>query len=301
MRVVDERADRVVHRRHARTSRRARRSRRRACPASGCRCARRGRRRARPRSSRTRARRGRSAPSSPPTPRRARAPARCRSRARCRSSRASCRTDGRRSSCRRRSTGSAGSRRPAAARSRASRAPSAARCRARPRRCTPASAIIASSSSASELQCTKVIVGPSRPLLGELRDRPVAAPLAVADVAADADAELVAPAPSRAAVTSIVANWLPRGARHSVTQRVVRLAAAPRGGGAHRRPGAPAMLTGCQWRWPPPWPKTTRAPDSTSASIAASVCSGVFRLCDQSSSVVIPESSASSVPIRLPA
>ena len=52
---------------------------------------------------------------------------------------------------------------------------------------------------------------------------------------------------------------------------------------------------------PPPWANTQRAPESTSACTAASACSGVARLCDQSSSVVMPESSASSVPSRLPA
>jgi len=51
-------------------------------------------------------------------------------------------------------------------------------------------------------------------------------------------------------------------------------------------------LTGAQWAKPQPCPKTTREPDSCSALIAASECSGVLRLCDQSSSVVMPPSSA---------
>ncbi len=60
-------------------------------------------------------------------------------------------------------------------------------------------------------------------------------------------------------------------------------------------------LTGAQCAKPQPWAKITRERVSWSAAIAASECSGVLRLCDQSSSVVMPPSSASSVPIRLPA
>jgi hypothetical protein len=60
-------------------------------------------------------------------------------------------------------------------------------------------------------------------------------------------------------------------------------------------------LTGAQWAKPQPWPNTTRERESCSALIAASECSGVLRLCDQSSSVVMPPSRASSVPMRLPA
>ena len=68
---------------------------------------------------------------------------------------------------------------------------------------TPASAIIFSSSSASELQCTKVMVGPSSFFCASAR--PVLAPFAVAEMAGDADPSSAASAQSFS-VTRMVAN-----------------------------------------------------------------------------------------------
>ena len=52
---------------------------------------------------------------------------------------------------------------------------------------------------------------------------------------------------------------------------------------------------------PPPCANTARIPDSMRAATAASAWSGVLTLCDQSSKVVMPLSSASTAPRRLPA
>ena len=258
------------------------------------------RRRARPRSSRTRARRGRSAPSSSTeaSPR-----SRARSLSKPRSVPIVARIVPNRCPPFEQHTSIERLGRMPASEQPPGRRPAVAHLQldvGRERRAAPASAIIASSSSASELQCTNVIVGAEQAVPCERGDRPVLPPLAVAHVAADADAQLVGQRPV-ALVTSIVANWLPRGARHSVTRASSR-GEPPLAQAAHvvRR-----MVERAD-RLPVPMAAAVaeddaRPPDSTSASTAASVCSGVLRLCDQSSSVVIPESSASSVPIRLPA
>ena len=80
----------------------------------------------------------------------------------------------------------------------------------------PASAIIASSSSASALQWTKVIVGPSIP-------RSASAAIGRPRPHSPSPAWQLMRMPSSSAsrqscsVTSSVANWFPRGARQSVT------------------------------------------------------------------------------------
>ena len=59
----------------------------------------------------------------------------------------------------------------------------------------PQSAIIFSSSSASELQCTKVMVGSEHALLRKGGDWAVLSPLAVADMAADPQLEFLSQRP----------------------------------------------------------------------------------------------------------
>ena len=141
------------------------------------------------------------------------------------------------------------------------------------------------------LQCTNVIVGPSRPFSFQGGDRPVLAPLAVAEVAGDPEAELFRERPVE--LRDLHRRELVAARRQEQRdQRVVRRQAAVanpadvvgrvRHGTARRLPVLEAT----------PCANTTRPPDSTAAS-TPSVCCGVFRLCDQSTSVVMPESSAS--------
>jgi hypothetical protein len=101
-------------------------------------------------------------------------------------------------------------------------------------------------------------------------------------------------------VTGLVVNCGPRSAMAIVT----RPSSLAKCWSRTRRASAgwgTALGGSRHWGAPPPWANTTRPPESRNACTAASAWSGVARLWDQSTSVVMPESSASSVPSRLPA
>ena len=149
---------------------------------------------------------------------------------------------------RRRSRGSGGSRRPAVARSRASRAPSAARCRATPmrsRRRRPSSRARRRRASCSARRSSSDRAGRARAscAIGRLRPHSPSPAWQLMRMPSSSASR------QSACVTSIVANWLPRGARHSVTRASSELSRPSR----TRRTssaGCASELTGCQWRCP---------------------------------------------------
>ena len=163
----------------------------------------------------------------------------------------------------------------------------------------PASAIIRSSSSASVLQCTNVIVGPSSPC---------SASCAIGRLLPHSPSPkwqlMRMPSSSASAQSSAVdlhGRELVAARRQAERdERVVR-GEAPLAQPAHvvgrvrqRADGLPVPVARRRGR------RRRARRTRRAASTAASVWSGVLRLCDQSRSVVIPQSSASSVPIRLP-